>query len=69
MLTTKRFKETSGRARNLGEDLEKLWSVVAHLMAGQRLAPRHRAQRLSGDRYRSWERHVEPDWLLDLAPD
>ena len=62
--TTRRFERDLKRARNRGKDLGKLWSIVARLMAGHRLSPRHQAHRLSGDQYRSWECHIEPDWLL-----
>lgn len=64
LLTTKRFERDLERSRRRGRDLGKLWSVVARLMAEKPLERRHRAHRLSGTRYPSWECHIEPDWLL-----
>ena len=46
------------------KDLNKLWTVVDRLLTGEPLEPRHRTHRLSGQWARSWECHIEPDWLL-----
>ena len=62
--TSKRFRRDLRRARSRGQDLDKLWAVVEHLLAGVPLPPHHRAHRLSGRWARSWECHIEPDWLL-----
>ena len=43
---------------------ETRWAVVDRLLAEQPLDPRNRAHRLSGEWSRSWECHIEPDWLL-----
>ena len=64
LLATKRFEMDLRRARRRGKDLGKLWAVVGRLLAGKPLEPRHRAHRLSGQWARSWECHIEPDWLL-----
>ena len=64
LLTTGRFERDLRRARRRGKDLNKLWAVVERLLAGNPLEPRHRAHRLSGQWARSWECHIEPDWLL-----
>ena len=48
LLTTGRFERDLRRARRRGKDLDKLWAVVAQLLAGKRLEPRHRAHRLMG---------------------
>lgn len=64
LFTTGRFDRDLRRARRRGKDLERLWAVVKRLLDGERLDPRHRAHRLSGEWSRSWECHIEPDWLL-----
>ena len=64
LLTTGRFERDLRRARRRGKDLNKLWAVVEWLLAGNPLEPRHRAHRLYGQWARSWECHIEPDWLL-----
>ena len=63
-LTTGQFERDLRRARRRGKDLNKLWAVVDRLLAGATPEPRHRAHRLSGQWARSWECHIEPDWLL-----
>ncbi len=64
LLTTSRFERDLERAGRRGKDLDKLWAVVDRLLAEQPLDPRNRAHRLSGEWSRSWECHIEPDWLL-----
>ena len=64
LLTTRRFERDLDRSRRRGKNLDKLWTVVDLLLREQRLAPRHRVHRLSGDWSRAWECHIEPDWLL-----
>ena len=64
LLTTSRFERDLRRAKKRGKDLDKLWPVVDRLLTGKALEPRHRAHRLTGQWSRSWECHVEPDWLL-----
>ncbi|MDE0150073.1 MAG: type II toxin-antitoxin system YafQ family toxin [Rhodospirillaceae bacterium] len=62
--TTRRFERDLKLAKKRGKNLEKLWQVVERLSAGEPLAPRNRMHRLSGDWFRAWECHIEPDWLL-----
>jgi mRNA interferase YafQ len=62
--TTKRFKRDLKLAQRRGLDLDRLWAIVEALLRGEKLAPRHRAHRLSGDWERFLECHVAPDWLL-----
>ena len=62
--TSKRFRRDLRRARRRHRDLEKLWAIVERLLADQPLPPHCRAHRLSGRWSRSWECHIEPDWLL-----
>ena len=64
LLTTGRFERDLQHARRRGKNLDKLWAVVDRLLAGESLEPRHRTHRLSGQWARSWECHIEPDWLL-----
>ena len=64
LLTTSRFQRDLRRSREHGKDLDKVWIVVDRLMAGKALAPYCRAHRLTGQWSRSWECHIEPDWLL-----
>lgn len=62
--TTRNFDRDLEKARKRGKDLEKLWRAVETLAKGERLAPRHRPHKLSGDWADFWECHIEPDWLL-----
>ena len=62
--TSKRFRRDLRRPRTRNQDLDKLWAVMERLLSGLPLPPRHRAHRLSGRWARSWECHIEPDWLL-----
>ena len=64
LLTTSRFERDLRRAKKRGKDLDKLWPVVDRLLTGKALEPRHRAHRLTEQWSRSWECHVDPDWLL-----
>lgn len=62
--TTRRFERDLKLAGKRGKDLDKLWTVVERLLAGEHLDPRNRTHRLSGNWFRAWECHIEPDWLL-----
>ena len=62
--TTKRFERDVKRAQRRHKDLDKLWAVVERLIAGTPLEPQHHQHPLSGKWKRSWECHIEPDWLL-----
>ena len=44
--------------------MDKLWAVIGRLALEEPLEPYHRQHRLTGNWSRSWERHIEPDWLL-----
>ncbi len=44
--------------------LEVLWEVVGLLRKGERLPPRHRPHKFTGEWRDFWEFHVRPDWLL-----
>ena len=62
--TTRRFERDVERARKRQKDLDKLWTVVARLLAGERLDQSHHPHRLAGRWKRFWECHIEPDSLL-----
>lgn len=62
--TTNRFEKDIKRVKKRGKDIDKLWKVVDRLLLKQHLDPRHRPHRLSSAWSRSWECHIEPDWLL-----
>ena len=63
--TDKAFRQDLKRCERRGKDLGKLWAVVKLLVGGEPLPDRYKAHPLS-DRWgrRSFECHVEPDWLL-----
>lgn len=61
---TAQFKHDVKKARKRGKDLAKLWAIVARLLQGQDLEPRHRRHKLTGEWAEFWECHVEPDRLL-----
>ena len=64
LLATSRFQRDLRRSRKRGKDLDKPLDVVDRLLAGKALEPHHRAHRLTEEWSRSWECHIEPDWLL-----
>jgi mRNA interferase YafQ len=47
--TTRQLDRDLKRSSKRGKHLEKLWRVVETLAKGERLAPRHRPHKLSGD--------------------
>ncbi len=67
LLTTTRFERDIKRAGKRGKDLDKLWTAVDALLAGQELAPRYRPHQLSGQWATFRECHLEADWLLIWA--
>ena len=62
--TTRQFDRDLKTAKRRGKALGKLWAVVDVLTRGEKLPPRHRHHKLSGEWCDFWECHVEPDWLL-----
>ena len=67
--TTTRFEKDLNRSAKRNKDLTKLWSLVEHLLSGQRLESRYRQHRLSGTWSSYWECHIEPYWLLIWGSD
>lgn len=64
MSVEKAFRKDVKRCKRRGKDLRKLWAIVELLHAGKPLPDRCKAHRLSGQWSRSFECHIEPDWLL-----
>ena len=62
--TTGQFERDVKRLKKRGFALEVLWEVVELLRKGDRLPPRHRPHKLTGEWRDFWECHVRPDWLL-----
>lgn len=58
------FKKDRKRAARRGKDLGKLDSIMRRLGNEERLEPRLRDHKLSGEWSDFRECHVEPDWLL-----
>ncbi len=63
-VTTTRFKKDIKRAKKRGKQLEKLKAILALLVSGQALPPRHRDHALIGSYIDRRACHIEPDWLL-----
>ena len=57
---TAQFRRDDRRVRRRGKDTDCLDRVIRKLLDGERLEPRHRAHRLSGDLSRYWECHILP---------
>lgn len=68
---TSEFKRDVKRAQRQGKDLEKLKTVLGHLVKGEGLATKYRDHVLVGQYKGTRECHLEPDWLLiyELADD
>ena len=61
---TAQFRKDDRRVRRRGKDTDRMDRIIEKLVSGERLEPRHRAHRLSGNLSPYWECHIEPDWLL-----
>jgi mRNA interferase YafQ len=64
LILTTRFRRDLRRAASRGKDERRLREVLATLVAGEPLEPRHRAHQLTGNMSPLWECHIENDWLL-----
>ena len=61
---TKRMKRDIKRAVRRGKDLSKL-EIVLDMLAQRTVLPiQYRDHRLTGDKSKFRECHIEPDWLL-----
>ena len=60
----KQFKKDLKRCKKRGQDLAKLWFIVDRLQNGICLESKFNPHPLSSQYQRSWECHIEPDWLL-----
>ncbi|MBQ8400962.1 MAG: type II toxin-antitoxin system YafQ family toxin [Clostridia bacterium] len=61
---TGQFKKDLKIAKKQGKDLEKLFTVIEKLAAGEILEPKYRDHELTGNYRGTRECHIEPDWLL-----
>ena len=61
---TARCRRDLRRVSRRGKDMDKLWAVVALILAEQPLAPVNRLHQLTGNWVGYWECHIENNWLL-----
>lgn len=61
---TGQFKKDLKLAKKQGKDLEKLYTVIEKLSAGETLDARYQDHELIGQYHGTRECHIEPDWLL-----
>ncbi len=64
IVQTTTFRRDVKWLQKRGKDLGKLEAVVAKLVRGEALEPRHKPHPLVGDWKPKWDLHIEPDWLL-----
>ena len=58
------FKRDLKKVIKRSKNLEKLYLIVESLAKNQKLNPRNKHHKLSGNYSDKWECHIEPDWLL-----
>jgi mRNA interferase YafQ len=58
------FQRDVKRAQRRGKDIAKLKDLLAILIAGQPLLPRHKDHALKNNWSGYRDAHIEPDWLL-----
>jgi len=61
---TRQFEKDIKKARQRGQNLEKLKIIVKGLIAGDRIDSIHRDHALLGNYANRRECHIESDWLL-----
>ena len=61
---SKRFARDVKRSQRRGKNLEKIKTVLRHLIAGKPLDDRYFDHPLVGNYVGRRECHIEPDWLL-----
>jgi len=61
---TNRFEKDLKRMRRRNKDDEKLFQIIEKLIKGEKLEPKYRDHKLSGNFHDRRECHIEPDWLL-----
>ena len=61
---TKGFKKAVKLCIKRGLDIDKLYKAVAILASQGYLPPEYKPHKLKGEYNKSWECHIQPDWLL-----
>ena len=61
---TKRFEKDQKRSRRRGKDIEKIKTILRHLIEGRPLDARQYDHPLVGNYAGRRECHIEADWLL-----
>ena len=61
---TNQFKKDDKHAKKRGLNMKILDEVVTFLVTEQKLPPKYKAHKLSGNYEGYWECHLKPDWLL-----
>ena len=61
---SKRFKKDMKRCQKRGLNLQLILDAIALLRTTGMLPAQYRPHKLSGDKNRQWECHIEPDWLM-----
>lgn len=61
---TNRFEKDLMQAVKRGKNLDKLFTIIDKLAAGEPLEKKNRTHLLIGEYSGYWECHIEPDWLL-----
>jgi mRNA interferase YafQ len=61
---SKVFRKDVRSCEDRGLAMDELKSVIRRLSQREKLDPKHRDHKLSGDYHRYRECHVQPDWLL-----
>lgn len=64
LVLTRGFEKDVKRMERRGQNLAKLWKVVAILRQGKELPQQYRNHPLQGDMAGREECHIGPDWLL-----
>lgn len=59
-----RFKRDVKRLKKQNKDMQKLKTVIEHLMTGEPLPARYKDHPLGGDWNDFRDCHIEPDWVL-----
>ena len=62
--TTKRFDKDLKRCEKRGLNMHHIQEAMLILASTGTLPMKYRPHKLSGNRDRQWECHIEPDWLM-----
>ena len=61
---TKQFERDLKRSLKRGKDKDKIKAIINKLIDEEKLDPKHRDHKLTGNYLGRRECHIEPDWLL-----